>query len=84
MESSEAAAAFAALSVGTRRNLLRLLMAQGASGLPAGDIAARLALPASTTSFHLAALLGRGAQDFLKHPLGFGEVSGLMGRNRHL
>jgi ArsR family transcriptional regulator, arsenate/arsenite/antimonite-responsive transcriptional repressor / arsenate reductase (thioredoxin) len=56
MESSEAAAAFAALSVDTRLNLLRLLMAQGASGLPAGDIAARLALPASTTSFHLAAL----------------------------
>jgi protein-tyrosine-phosphatase len=31
-------------------------MAQGASGLPAGDIATHLALPASTTSFHLAAL----------------------------
>ena len=56
MESSDAAAVFAALSVDTRLNLLRLLMAEGASGLPAGDIAARLALPASTTSFHLAAL----------------------------
>lgn len=56
MESSEAAAAFAALSVDTRLNLLRLLLAEGASGLAAGDLAARLGLPASTTSFHLAAL----------------------------
>ena len=56
MEPSEAAAAFAALSVATRLNLLRLLMAHGATGLPAGDLAARLGLPASTTSFHLAAL----------------------------
>ena len=56
MESSEAAAAFAALSVDTRLNLLRLLMAQGASGMAAGDLASRLGLPASTTSFHLAAL----------------------------
>jgi len=56
MELSEVATAFAALSVETRLNLLRLLMAQGASGLAAGDIAARLGLPASTTSFHLTAL----------------------------
>ena len=45
MESSEAATAFAALSVETRLNLLRLLMAAGPTGLPAGDIAVRLALP---------------------------------------
>ncbi len=56
MELSEAVSAFAALSVDTRLNLLRLLLAEGASGLPAGDLAARLGLPASTTSFHLAAL----------------------------
>ena len=56
MELSEAAAVFAALSVDTRIGLLRLLMARGPNGLPAGDIAARLGLPASTTSFHLAAL----------------------------
>ena len=35
---------------------MRLLIAQGASGLPAGDIATRLSVPASTLSFHLAAL----------------------------
>jgi len=56
MESPEAAAAFAALSVETRLSLLRLLMEAGPTGLPAGDLAASLALPASTTSFHLAAL----------------------------
>ena len=56
MESSEAATAFAALSQDARLNLLRLLMAEGPTGLPAGDLAARLGLPASTTSFHLAAL----------------------------
>jgi protein-tyrosine-phosphatase/DNA-binding transcriptional ArsR family regulator len=56
METSEAAAAFAALSQETRLDLMRLLIAQGASGLPAGEIAARLAVPSSTLSFHLAAL----------------------------
>lgn len=56
MESLEAAAAFAALSQETRLDLMRLLLAQGASGLPAGEIAARLAVPASTLSFHLATL----------------------------
>jgi len=35
---------------------LRLLMAEGPSGLPAGELASRLGLPASTASFHLAAL----------------------------
>ena len=56
MELTEAAATFAALSVDTRLNLLRLLLAEGPSGLNAGELAARLGLPSSTTSFHLAAL----------------------------
>ena len=56
MESLEAAAAFAALSVETRLRLVRRLMAAGPTGLPAGDLAASLGLPPSTTSFHLAAL----------------------------
>ena len=56
METSEAAAAFAALSQETRLDLIRLLIAEGSTGLPAGDIAARLAVPSSTLSFHLAAL----------------------------
>jgi protein-tyrosine-phosphatase/DNA-binding transcriptional ArsR family regulator len=56
METAEAAAGFGALSQETRLDLMRLLIAEGASGLPAGDIAARLAVPSSTLSFHLAAL----------------------------
>jgi ArsR family transcriptional regulator, arsenate/arsenite/antimonite-responsive transcriptional repressor / arsenate reductase (thioredoxin) len=56
MESSEAAIAFAALSLDARLNLMRLLIAEGPTGLPAGKLASRLELPASTTSFHLAAL----------------------------
>jgi protein-tyrosine-phosphatase/DNA-binding transcriptional ArsR family regulator len=56
METSEAAAAFAALSQETRLDLMRLLIAEGSTGLPAGEIAARLAVPSSTLSFHLAAL----------------------------
>jgi protein-tyrosine-phosphatase/DNA-binding transcriptional ArsR family regulator len=56
MESLDAALVFSALSQDTRVDLLRLLIAQGASGLPAGDIVNRLGIPASTTSFHLAAL----------------------------
>jgi len=56
MELSQASAAFAALSVEARLTMLRLLLAEGPSGLPAGELATRLGLPASTTSFHLAAL----------------------------
>ena len=56
MEISDAAAAFAAISVDTRLSLLRLLMAEGPNGLNAGEIASRLGLPASTASFHLATL----------------------------
>jgi arsenate reductase len=56
MEAYEAATAFAALSQDARLNLMRLLMAEGPRGLPAGELASRLGIPASTTSFHLAAL----------------------------
>jgi protein-tyrosine-phosphatase/DNA-binding transcriptional ArsR family regulator len=56
METLEVAAIFAALSQETRLDLVRLLIGQGASGLAAGEIASRLGIPASTLSFHLAAL----------------------------
>lgn len=56
MESKDAAPLFAALAQESRLDLLRLLIARGATGLPAGEIASRLGLPASTASFHLSAL----------------------------
>jgi ArsR family transcriptional regulator, arsenate/arsenite/antimonite-responsive transcriptional repressor / arsenate reductase (thioredoxin) len=56
MESSDAAQVFAALSQETRLAVLRLLLAAGPNGLPAGEVAEQLGLPASTTSFHLGAL----------------------------
>ena len=52
----EASQVFAALSQETRLAVLRLLIAAGPNGLPAGEIADRLGLPGSTTSFHLSAL----------------------------
>lgn len=56
MEAKDAAEAFAALSQETRLAVLRLLLTAGPNGLPAGEVAERLGLPASTTSFHLGAL----------------------------
>jgi ArsR family transcriptional regulator, arsenate/arsenite/antimonite-responsive transcriptional repressor / arsenate reductase (thioredoxin) len=56
MEAVDAAKVFGALSQDTRLALLRLLIAAGPNGLPAGDIAESLGIPASTASFHLGAL----------------------------
>ena len=56
MESRNAADILAALAQETRLDLVRLLIAEGPNGLPAGEIAARLGVPSSTLSFHLNAL----------------------------
>lgn len=56
MDDQAAALRLAALAQPTRLALLRLLLGQGTNGLPAGDIATRLDVPASTLSFHLNAL----------------------------
>lgn len=56
MESNSAAVTLSALAQATRLDLLRLLIAEGPNGLPAGAIAARLGVPPSTLSFHLNAL----------------------------
>jgi protein-tyrosine-phosphatase/DNA-binding transcriptional ArsR family regulator len=56
METRLAADTLAALAQETRLDLVRLLIGEGSTGLPAGEIAARLAVPSSTLSFHLNAL----------------------------
>lgn len=60
MDIDEAAAGFTALGQETRLDLMRNLLAAGPSGLPAGEIAARLGVPPSTLSFHLKALEAAG------------------------
>lgn len=67
MEVTEAAAAFAALSLETRLELMRLLVGAGPTGLTAGDLAARLAIPPSTLSFHLSALERSGLTHATRH-----------------
>jgi len=53
MEEKAALAALAALAHETRLAVFRLLVTAGPSGLPAGDIAERVGVVASTLSFHL-------------------------------
>ena len=85
MESSEAAIAFAALSQDARLNLMRLLIAEGPTGMPAGELASRLGLPASTTSFHLAALERAGLTQSIRqgrqiiHAVRIGGLRRLLG-----
>ena len=63
MEDKEIAATFSALSQATRVRVLRLLAEAGARGLRAGELQARTDVPASTLSFHLAALERAGLAD---------------------
>jgi arsenate reductase len=56
MIAEQAAEAFTALGQATRLEVMRALLAAGPNGLPAGEVAARLGVPASTLSFHLRAL----------------------------
>jgi arsenate reductase len=56
-----------ALGQGTRLELMRALLAAGPSGLPAGEIASRLGVPASTLSFHLRTLEEAGLVAATRH-----------------
>ncbi|TWB50603.1 ArsR/SmtB family transcription factor [Nitrospirillum viridazoti] len=56
MEPKAAIDAFAALAQETRLSVFRLLVQAGPNGLTAGDVAARIGVPASTLSHHLGLL----------------------------
>lgn len=60
MEQPDALAAFAALSQTTRLDVFRLLVAHEPDGLPSGEIARRLDVPANTLSTHLGVLARAG------------------------
>lgn len=63
MKKSAVIAALAALAQENRLDVFRCLVQQGPSGLAAGTIAERLALPAATLSFHLRTLKQAGLID---------------------
>jgi len=56
MKEPEAIKAFAALAQEHRLKVFRLLVCHAPNGLPAGQIAAQVGVPASTMSVHLAQL----------------------------
>lgn len=60
MNSSNAVARLAALAQESRLAVFRLLVRQGPEGLAAGEIAAKLKVPAATMSFHLKELSNAG------------------------
>jgi DNA-binding transcriptional ArsR family regulator len=67
MESEDVIAALAALAQSTRLAVFRLLVAHEPDGLPAGEIAARLAVPHNTMSTHLAVLARAGLVTSTRH-----------------
>jgi len=60
METEIAVDALGALAQPTRLELFRVLVRRGPAGLPAGAIAERLGIPATTLSFHLSHLTRTG------------------------
>lgn len=60
MGNTESVTTLAALAHGTRFEVYRLLSAQGQSGLPAGEIASRLAVAPTALSNHLGIMTRAG------------------------
>jgi DNA-binding transcriptional ArsR family regulator len=67
MDSSAAILALAALAQPTRLDVFRLLVKHEPDGLPAGDIAKKLAVPHNTMSSHLAILTRAGLVSSERH-----------------
>ncbi|MCD7110464.1 metalloregulator ArsR/SmtB family transcription factor [Rhizobium sp. DKSPLA3] len=60
MQERQALASFAALSQGTRLNIVRVLVVAGPGGMAAGAVAERVGVSASNVSFHLKELESAG------------------------
>jgi ArsR family transcriptional regulator, arsenate/arsenite/antimonite-responsive transcriptional repressor len=60
MEMNQAIKALSALAQASRLKVFRLLVRSGPGGLPAGDIAEQLRVPANTMSAHLGVLSRAG------------------------
>ncbi len=60
MEKSDAVAALAALAQDNRLDVFRLLVQAGVDGMSAGQVAAALALPPNTLTFHFDRLRAAG------------------------
>ncbi len=84
MKTAQAVSALAALAQETRLSVFRLLVEAGPRGLPAGQIAERLAVPPATLSFHLKELShaglvhGRQAGRFMIYSADFERMAALM------
>lgn len=85
METSSVVKALAALAQDTRLGVYRLLVEHAPEGLPAGQIAEKLDVPASSLSFHLKELAHAGLispkQDgrFLWYRADLDAMNGLVG-----
>ena len=84
MDTKNAVIILSSLAQEARLEIFRLLVQAGTQGLAAGDIAARLDMPASTLSFHLKELAHAGlvkAQQsgrFIYYSAAFDVMNGLL------
>jgi DNA-binding transcriptional ArsR family regulator len=84
VDTKSAVRALAALAQDSRLEVFRLLVQAGPEGLPAGEIAERLGVPASTLSFHVKALSHAGLIEsrqesrFIYYSARFAAINGLI------
>jgi DNA-binding transcriptional ArsR family regulator len=84
MDTKTAVRSLSALAQDSRLEVFRLLVQAGPEGLPAGEIAERLGIPASTLSFHIKALVqaalleSRQEGRFIYYSADFAAMNGLI------
>jgi len=84
MDTKAAVRSLAALAQDSRLEVFRLLVQAGPEGRPAGEIAERLGIPASTLSFHVKALSHAGLIEsrqegrFIFYSANFAAMNGLL------